>query len=330
MSLAKKRLANELLSTIGIINPNADMDLLEKRMEEVLTNYDLTRFSEEEMQEDMSEKINMYLSAMKLEGLAFGTIYGYRLELEKFSAACNKATALVTTSDIRNFLSGFDNVMASTLAKKLITIKGFFGWLVREELLLRDPSAKIKTPKLPKRLKNSLTIEELELVRETCVSLRERAMIEMMYSTGCRLSEIANMKRSDINEQNLSIDVIGKGNKERTVYISYKAMFHLKKYFMFRRDKCDFLFVTQRQPFRQMSNAAISKEINNIEQRSGLRKPLTPHIFRHSFAQLATDAGIELSDLQQLMGHSDPSSTLIYSQVSEERKKQAYRKYHAQ
>lgn len=330
MSLSKKRLATELLSAVGIISPDVDMDLLEVRFEEIISNYNINRLSEMEMKEDMKEKIVMFLSAMKIEGLARDTLYGYQLDLEQFARHCPKAVALITTNDIRSFLAACDKVMMSTIAKKLSTIKSFFGWLIREEILLRDPSIRIKSPKLPKRLKSSLTIEELELVREHCITLRERALIEIMYSTGCRLSEVAGMKISGIDQQDFSMSVIGKGDKERVVYISFKAMFHLKKYLNTRKDQCDYIFATSRRPIRQMSNAAIAKEINNIEQRAKLKKPLTPHILRHTFAQLATDAGIELSDLQQLMGHSSPSTTLTYAQVSEERKKQAYRKFHVQ
>lgn len=330
MSLAKKRLSTEILSTVSVVSPDIDMDLLELRLEEILSNYELERRSDADMEADMEEKILMYLSALKIEGLARGTIYGYQIELELFARSCPKAVALVTTNDIRTYLSKCEGVMASTLAKKLMNIKSFFGWLVREEILIRDPSAKIKTPKIPKRLKSSLTIEELELVRESCESLRERAMIEVMYSTGCRLSEVAGMRISGIDEKDFSMRVIGKGNKERVVYLSFKAMYHLRKYLSSRTDELDFLFITSRRPIRDMTNAAIQKEIDRIEQRAGLKKPLTPHILRHTFAQLATDAGIDLSDLQQLMGHSNPGTTLTYAQVSEERKKSAYKKYHVQ
>lgn len=330
MSLSKKRIANEVLSSVGIMFPDADQSLLELKMEEILANYEIQRKSELELEEDLEEKIDMYLSAMKIEGLAPGTLYGSQLELEKFAKFCAKPTAVITTNDIRRFLASCDGVMATTLGKKLSSIKSFFGWLVREEILLRDPSAKIKTPKVPRRLKSGLTIEELEIVRESCKSLRERALVEVMYSTGCRLSEVTGMRISQIDDKDFSIRVIGKGNKERVVYLSFKAMYHLKKYLNSRKDELDFLFVTSRRPIRDMTNAAIQKEIDHIEKRAGLKKPLTPHVFRHSFAQLATDAGIDLADLQQLLGHENPSTTLTYAKVSEERKKSAYKKYHVQ
>lgn len=330
MAQDKLRLLNEVQSLVGTICPDVDITKLTLRMEEVLSNYETHRKSYEELSEDIPEKVQMFISAMKIEGLSELTLEDYRIELGLFSAYCKKAVAQVTTSDIRNYLASLEGIMTSTLGKKLSVLKSFFGWLVREEVLLRDPTSKVKLPKKAKRLPKSLSVEELEIVRESCETLRERALIEVMYSTGCRLSEVANLKRSDINMQTMSARVVGKGDKERHVYLSSKAMYHLRKYLMDRLDDCEYLFVTVRKPIRQMSNASIQREIRIIEDRANINKKLTPHVFRHTFAQLSTDAGIDLSDLQQLMGHSNPATTLTYSMVSEERKQQAHRRYHVQ
>src|SRR5690606_18435660 len=211
---------------------------------------------------------------------------------------------------------------------KLSKIKTFFGWLVKEELLLRDPSAKINAPKKPKRLPKALSVEELEMVRESCETLRERALIETMYSTGCRLSEIANMKKSDINYQEMSMRVIGKGDKERIVYLSVKALHHLRKYLVSRGDDCEYLFVTIRRPFRKMTGRTIERIVDKIEERAKLDKKLTPHTFRHTKASLMMENGAELADVQHILGHENPSTTLVYAHVSEERKKQADKRFH--
>jgi integrase/recombinase XerD len=151
-----------------------------------------------------------------------------------------------------------------------------------------------------------------------------------MYSTGCRLSEIMNMRINDINNQEMSLHVIGKGNKERIVYLSFKAMHHLRRYLKSRVDDCEYLFVTERRPARKMSNRSIERVIDKIESRANISKKLTPHVFRHTFATLAMENGADLADVQQLLGHEDPSTTLVYSHVSEERKKQAHKKFHVQ
>jgi site-specific recombinase XerD len=328
MSNDTGRLMLDLNVVVSTLCPDVDMNVLPVRLEEILCNYEIQRKSDLQLEQDLPEKIELYLSSIKLEGLSAKTLKGYKGELMLFSGFCQKATALVTTADIRGYLASFDNAKISTIGQKLSVLKSFFGWLVKEEVLLRNPTSKIKLPKTPKRLPKGLTIEELETVRESCTTLRQRALIEVFYSTGCRLSEISNMNKSDINTQTMSARVIGKGNKERVVYLSIKALHHLKKYLKSRQDNDIALFVTERKPHHRMGPRAIQREIDAIEKQSGINKKLHPHVMRHTFATLSMDAGIELSDLQHLMGHSDPATTLVYASVSEERKQQAFKKYH--
>lgn len=324
------QLLNELNTVVNILCPETDLVNLSIRLEEVLSNYDIVRKTILDMEKDVPEKVNIYISSKKLEGLSNKTLKGYKSELNLFSNFCKKAISQITTSDIRNYLSSFKEAKMSTIGTKLSMLKSFFSWLVREEIILRDPTSKVKIPKTPKRLPKGLTIEELETVRESCETLRERALLEVFYSTGSRLSEIVNLNKDDINLQNTNAKVIGKGNKERIVYLSFKAMYHLKRYLKSRNDDCDALFVTEKKPFRRMRNRTIQCAFDDIERKSGITKPLTPHVLRHTYANLSMDAGIELTDLQHLMGHTNPSTTLIYSTVSEERKQQAFKKYHVQ
>lgn len=324
------RLANDLLVVVSTLAPDVDMQVLPVRLEEVLSNYEIQRRTQKDIENDIQEKIEIFLSARKIEGLSDKTLDGYKIELGMFAEYVNKAVVQITTSDIRKYLAHNKTWMISTVDRKLSVLKTFFGWLVKEEMLLRDPSAKINPPKKPKRLPKSLSIEELEIVRDSCETLRERALIEVMYATGCRLSEVMNMKISDINSREMSMHVIGKGDKERVVYLSIKAMHQLRKYLNTRKDECEYLFVTERKPYRKMSNRNIERIIDKIETRSKISKKLTPHVFRHTFATLAMENGADLADVQQLLGHEDPSTTLVYSHVSEERKKQAHKRFHVQ
>lgn len=324
------RIMNDLEVIVTTLSPEIELDKLSIRLEEVLSNYDIHRKTQKEIENDIIEKIDLFLSARKIEGLSNLTLDGYKIELGMFAKYINKATVQITTSDIRKFLAHNDAWMISTVDRKLSVLKSFFSWMVREEILLRDPTAKIKAPKKPKRLPKSLSIQELEIVRESCESLRERALMETMYATGCRLSEIQRMRIVDINIQEMNARVIGKGDKERIVYLSFKCLHHLRKYLKSRNDECEYLFVTERRPIRKMSDRNIERIIDKIEKRSKISKKLTPHVFRHTFAQLAMENGADLADVQHLLGHEDPATTLIYSHVSEERKKQAHKRFHVQ
>jgi site-specific recombinase XerD len=324
------RLANDLLVVMSTLVPDIELNKVEVRLEEVLSNYLIERKTQKDIENDFDEKLEVYLSSRKIEGLSSITLKEYKLELINFAKYVNKPVVQITTSDIRKYLGHKKSWKISTVDNKLSKLKTFFGWLVKEELLLRDPSAKINAPKKPKRLPKALSVEQLELVRESCETLRERALIEVMYSTGCRLSEITAMKKADINIQEMSLRVIGKGDKERVVYLSFKALHHLRKYLKSRTDDCEALFVTERAPIRRLENRGVQTVVSKIEARANLSKKLTPHVFRHTFATLAMENGADIADVQHLLGHENPATSQIYAVVSEERKKHAHKRFHAQ
>lgn len=324
------RLANDLLVVISTMALDVEMDKLAVRLEEVLSNYEIQRRTQLQLENDLPEKVEIFINSRKIEGLSQLTLDGYRIELGMFAKYVNKAVVQITTGDIRQYLAHNPKWQISTVDRKLNVIRTFFGWLVKEELLLRDPTGKIKPPKKPKRLPKGLSVEELEIVRESCGTRRERALMEVAYSTGCRLSELANIKQSDVNIQAMSLKVIGKGNKERIVYLSYKCLYHLKRYLKTRSDDCPYLFVTERRPYRKLSNRAIERIVDKIEGRANISKKLTPHVFRHTMATLMMENGADLADVQHTLGHSDPGTTQIYAHVSEERKMQAHKKFHVQ
>ncbi|MBO0586102.1 tyrosine-type recombinase/integrase [Sporosarcina sp. E16_8] len=324
------RLSSELISVASTLFPDVDLIKLEIRLEEVLVNYQIHRKTEIESEQDLPEKVELFLSAKRLEGYSDKTLKDYAIELRLFHAFVDKPTVNITTIDIRNYLSSNKNIKTSTVGKKLFVIRSLFNWLVQEELLLRNPSKKIKAPKLPKRISKGLSTEDLEMVREACGSLRERAIVEVLYSTGCRLSELADMVRDDVDMQSMSASVIGKGDKERIVYLSYKAFYHLKKYLDSREDDCPSLFVTERKPYRGMVGATIQREIRQIEQRTSLSKKFTPHTLRHTLATNMLNNGADITEVQIILGHESIGTTQVYAQVSEERKKEAHRKYHVQ
>lgn len=165
------------------------------------------------------------------------------------------------------------------------------------------------------------------MLREACKTPRERAMIEVFYATGCRLSEIQQLDRRDIDWQAKSAKVIGKGNKEREVYFSWKAAYHLKKYLNSRNDIVPALFITERKPYRRLSKRGFQREIKLIALRAGIQKNVHPHVYRHTFATLTLNNGADLSTVQSLLGHSNPGTTQIYAQLSSGRKREQYQRY---
>lgn len=321
------RLQSDLRTIVTTLAPDIAPDLLDIRLEEVLYRYDIQHRATQDLDNDLQEKLDLFLSSKRLEGLSEKTLIDYELEITLFMRNNSKAVVQIQTPDIRSYLASLKNVDTSTIGKKLTVLKSFFGWMVREEILLRDPTSKIKQPKKKKRLPKGLTVQELELVREMCETKRERALIEVFYSTGCRLSELSSMDISEINWQEMSATVVGKGNKERIVYLTFLAVYHLKGYLDTRKDDCEAVFVSQRRPIRRMSNRSIQDEIDKIEKRSKLKKPLHPHVMRHTLAQNMLDNGASLEEVQHILGHSNIGTTQIYTNISEERKHQSHKRF---
>lgn len=317
----------ELTSIIFDLMPGMDVDLVRNKFSNVVSNYQVVKMEEYSDTPDLQEKIFLYLAAIKLEGYSPLTLKGYRIELKVFSREVNKKVSDISTSDIRNYLALSPHLKKSTIGSKLTVLKSFFAWLLTEGYTQYNPAAKIKTPKIPKLKSKSLDIEELEMLRESCKTRRQRAFLEVFYATGCRINEIYKLNKDDIDLQEMSSNVIGKGNKEREVYLSYRAMFHLKQYLDSRKDDCPALFVTERRPIRRLTESGILREVKKIAGYAGLGHKVSPHILRHTFATLTLNNGADLTAVQELLGHASPHTTLRYARISDARKREQHRKY---
>lgn len=320
----------ELVGHVYEMFPGLDAEHLRNYLSNVFIKYDVVRIDGEEEELDFADKAEMFLATKQLEGASPHTISGYRIELNAFARTIVKKVSQITSADIRVYLSSDRSWKMSTVGRKLSVLKSFFGWLAEEGFIPYDPTARIKTPKTEKLMSKALTIEELELLRESCTTVRQRALLEVMYATGCRLSEVENMNVDDIDYKSMSLKVIGKGSKEREVYLSFKASYHLEKYLKVRkvgRDNDLGLFLGVRRPFRRLGGAAIEREIKKIARNAGLDHKVSPHILRHTFATLTLNNGADLTAVQELLGHSSPQTTLRYARITEERKREQHRKY---
>ena len=326
MQTANEQIITELVSYIAHIAP-IDIDQTKGDLSKIVTRYSVVSVAPSEVHPDLEDKIALFLSAKKLEGLSPLTLDGYKRDLNILAKCIKKRTEDITTADLRNHLGTFSHLKMSSLGRKLTVFKSFFGWLTSEDYLMRDPSKKLKTPKKEKRLPKALSIEELEILRESCTTNRQRAFLEILYATGCRLSEIQQLNRNDIDYHAKSCKVIGKGDKEREVYFSYKAMYHLQKYLDSRTDENDALMVSERKPHGRLSKRSIQREITLLAQQAGLEKRVSPHTLRHTFATLTLNNGADITAVQALLGHSNPATTQIYAQLTQEKKREQHKKF---
>jgi integrase/recombinase XerD len=209
---------------------------------------------------------------------------------------------------------------------QIYILKSFFSWLNAEGYIPKNPLSNIKATKEPKRLRHALNDEEIEILRQACINIREESLIEFLISSGCRLSEIVGVNKSDINWYDLSLLVIGKGNKERKVYFNAKTKILLEKYIESRTDFNEALFVCSKKPYNRLGGRSVEREIKNIAERTNINKSIFPHIFRHSFATHQINAGMPLPVLQELMGHESGDTTMIYAEMSQDNVRHEYKK----
>ena len=235
----------------------------------------------------------------------------------------------ITTMDIRIYIFEISkrNIKNTTIANITDILRSFFCWLEEEEYIKISPMRKIKSIKVEKRLRKALTKEEFETLRIGAKTLRQKALLELLYSTGCRLEEIEQMKKQDIDWQRLQIKVVGKGDKERIVYINATCQVHLRRYLMSRTDDIDAVIVTQRKPTKYLGKRAIQKETNKIVAQSGINKNIYPHLIRHKIATHLLINGMNLNVLQEILGYESPETTLIYASIDNKSIEHEYRRY---
>lgn len=267
---------------------------------------------------NLPRRVEAFLAAKRIDGCRPKTIKGYRERLKMFMTQCSKPVQQITTDDLREYLAYLvdeRHLMDNSVQAHINTLRSFFSWLVDEDNIRKSPMRKIKSLKIDKlRSRHPLTAEQLELVRDGCRGYKEKALVEFLVSSGCRVSEVAGLRVDDIDWRDRKCKVIGKGNKERTVYFSVRAKLMLQLYIAERRGG-EALFASSRAPYEPLTDRGIEKMISKLGKRISMERPLYPHLMRHTFASHALNCGMELTIIQHLLGHSDPKTTLIYAEI---------------
>lgn len=312
---AKTELAKRLSETFSGGTP-----VTAEALAAILKDYSITKESDEQ-RSDLNRRIKYYLGAKRIDGLSDKTLGNYRCNLEMFAARVNKSAAKVTTDDIRGYISYLDetrHLKDTSLQTHINILRAFFGWLHTEERIKKNPMSKIKSLKLDKKgARQALTVEELERLRDACKTYREKALIEFLVSTGCRLSEVAQLRAADLNLADRSVQVTGKGDKDRVVYFSVRARLMVQEYIVQRKGG-DGLFVSNKSPYEPLKPRAIQRIVRSLSERAGLEGRVHPHLLRHTFATHALNGGMDVTVIQRLLGHEDIATTQIYAELNEE------------
>jgi len=285
-------------------------------LDATLPEYEISRRPVEIIPADgIPDVVRYYLASKAVENLSPGTLHIYRLRLIDFFSRIGKPIHDIRATDIRLYLfycKDQRHASDSYLDNIRRILSAFFSWLVDNEYLLRNPCATVEKIKHQPPVREPLTAYELEELRWSCQSIREKALVDFLYSTGIRVSECRDVDIADVDFVSRSVVIRhGKGDKRRTVFFNAESELTLRKYLATRSDDCPSLFVTDWKPARRMCVKALENIITKASARTGLH--VYPHKLRHTFATSGLRGGMPLDKLQALMGHAKPETTLIYA-----------------
>lgn len=277
------------------------------------------------------EFLNMFLSAKRIEGCSERTIAYYQMTVQHMLSTTEKSVRKITTEEIREYLANYqkrNNCSNVTIDNVRRNISSFFSWLEEEDYILKSPMKRIHKIKTKTVVKNTISDEGIERLRDGCKEKRDLAMIDLLYSTGIRVGELVNLNVDDIDLEGRECIVYGKGDKERRVYFDAKAKVHLKEYIEHRKDNNKALFVTLDAPYDRLKISGVEIRLRNLGRKLQLER-IHPHKFRRTMATRAIDKGMPIEQVQKILGHSQIDTTMQYAMVNQNNVKASHQKYMA-
>ena len=305
---------------------NKQMDVLHKVLEGVFA-----AASSEEKSDTEAERalLDAFLSAKKVEGCSGKSLRYYHSTINNMLIQINKSAKHITTDDLRQYL---DNYQRKSGASKVTIdnirriLSSFFSWLEEENHILKSPVRRIHKVKTGKNVKETYTDEALEIMRDSCETDRDLAMIDLLASTGMRVGEMVRLNRDDIDFQERECIVFGKGDKQRRVYFDARTKIHLARYLNSRTDDNPALFVSLQSPHDRLQISGVEIRLRTLGRKLGINK-VHPHKFRRTLATMAIDKGMPIEQVQKLLGHQSIDTTLQYAMVNQNNVKLSHQKF---
>jgi len=276
------------------------------------------------------EYMDMFISAKRIEGCSERTLAYYKATIEHMLSIIVMPLRQVQTDDLRAYLSEYqsiNNCSKTTVDNIRRNLSSFFSWLEAEDYIIKSPIRRIHKIRTGSKVKETLSEECIEKLRDSCLHIRDLAMIDLLYSTGIRVGELVNLNIGDINFEERECIVYGKGNKQRKVYFDAKAKVHLKRYLEQRKDYSEALFVTLDSPFERLKISGVEIRLRKLGRLALLDQRVHPHKFRRSMATRAIDKGMPIEQVQKLLGHQQIDTTMHYAMVNQSNVKISHRKF---
>lgn len=299
-----------------------------KKLQEVLLK------NMKEQEESISETSNydylkMFIAAKKIEGCSDRTVTYYKSTVEHLLKCIDTPIRKITTDEIRSYLAQYQEkggCSKTTIDNIRRNISSFFSWLEEEDYILKSPMKRIHKIKTVQPVKETISDELIERLRDACLCKRDLAIVDLLYSTGIRVGELVRLNIDDISFEERECVVFGKGDKERRVYFDAKAKLHLQDYLKERDDDNPALFVTLDAPHQRLKISGVEIRIRSLGRSINAEK-IHPHKFRRTMATRAIDKGMPIEQVQKILGHSQIDTTMQYAMVNQSNVKNTHRKY---
>ena len=328
----KTKLINIIINKMETYLDTNQVMELENVLLSVLNEFSISKkdynISELESNENQN-LLNSFISAKRVEGCSERTLIYYRTTIFKMLDEVELKIDDIATDDLRKYLAEYknkNNASKTTIDNVRRVLSSFFSWLEDEDYILKNPVRRIRKIKTKKVVKEVISDENFEILRDFCNNMRDLAMIELLASTGIRVGELVNLNIEDVLFNERECIVLGKGDSERIVYFDAKTKIHLLKYLESRCDDNPALFVSFKKPYNRLGINGVERRIRELGIEANIKK-IHPHKFRRTMATNAIDKGMPIEQVQKLLGHVQIDTTMQYAMVNQTNVKIAHRKY---
>lgn len=322
---------NSLIRTINSeMNSYLNNYQLEK-LNEIL-EYNLYKYDVIEVEKDKKDDVDyaeLFIASKKVEGCSERTLNYYKTTIENMLEQIKKEIKTVDTDDLRSYLTSYqekNNCSKVTIDNVRRILSSFFSWLEDEDYIIKSPIRRIHKIKTTKVVRETYSDETIEKLRDSCEEIRDLALIDFLTSTGVRVGELVKLNKNDINFEDRSCIVFGKGSKEREVYFDARTKLHLEKYLSMRNDDNPALFVSLLSPYDRLEISGVEIRLRKLGRDLELQR-VHPHKFRRTMATKAIDKGMPIEQVQRLLGHAKIDTTLQYAMVNQNNVKLSHHKY---
>ena len=306
---------------------NYQLEKLNEILEYNLYNYDVIEI--EENKKELENYTELFIASKKVEGCSDRTLNYYQTTIDNMLEAINKNIKMVDTNDLRNYLTEYqekNNCSKVTIDNVRRILSSFFSWLEDEDYIIKSPIRRIHKIKTSKVVRETYSDETIEKLRDGCDEIRDLAIIDFLTSTGVRVGELVRLNKNDINFEDRSCIVFGKGSKEREVYFDARTKLHLEKYLSTRNDNNPALFVSLLAPYDRLEISGVEIRLRKLGSDLEIQR-VHPHKFRRTMATNAIDQGMPIEQVQRLLGHAKIDTTLQYAMVNQNNVKLSHHKY---